>query len=142
MDIYGIGNTIRSMLGFYSIQSRSTGRTTHLLKMVQPGDRVIFSEDAHLRHFKGLMRDHGMNGVELVVRPVNRNPLECLGTGQGQTYFDHNWVEDRYKWVIDSEAKALDGMQRALSGHGIEHKRTAQAARDLNMFLDMGLLRK
>jgi hypothetical protein len=142
MDIYGIGNALKSMVGFYVFNSRSTGRTTHLLQIVESGDRVIFSEDAHLRHFKERLREHGITGVELVKFPVNRNPLERLSTGQGQTYLDHNWIEDRYRWVLDNEARGLDSIQKSLSGYSLEHKRTAQAARDERRYFDQGLIPK
>lgn len=110
-DIFGIGNALRGMVRVYEISSRCTGRTSAMVKVLQDGDKVVFTSSAEARRVENLCKQAGKTIKPIVCEPRNR-PQIIQYAGGGNVVFDHVWVEQFYKEALDSAYKDLYNLQR------------------------------
>jgi hypothetical protein len=135
MDFFGIGAALRAMARVYSETARRTGRTNMLLDSVLDGDRIICASAAEQRDLQHRLRERGLQ-VEVRVIDPRRSPheMQCMGTAQGRTLFDHGWVEQSYVDALERHASFIGHWQQRLSGFGEAHRQTRRAALEQRMW--------
>lgn len=138
MDAFGIGNAIRGAAEVVMMTARQTGRSTALLESLRPGDRVVVSSMEQARWMRHKVRELHPEKHEdisfVVAKPGHfREVYEC-GTSQGRTVFDHDWLEQHYRNVLEHTAEDIDHHQRELSGYSMAHVETHLAARESRLW--------
>ena len=103
-DLFGIGTAIRGLVDIYSKSARGTGRTTTLIEHVKDGDLVIFSNHREAVRVSRLCEfERGIKIKYIVINPQNPEQIfEQTCWHQGRIIFDHSWIEEFYKLVIDN----------------------------------------
>lgn len=134
MDFFGIGNAMKSALSMYRSASRASGRTVMMVESLKPGDRVWFADESQRRHVEIMLKDRGIEGVELFIvshRPDVATRVFERGTAQGKVIFDHTWVEMYHERRLDEAIEFLDYIERETShadGEGQAHIDTRKQA--------------
>lgn len=126
MDFFGVGGAVKAAFRMYQQCSIHTGRSTYLLQVVQPGDRVIFASRVERRHFDNQLKEFGIERVTTAVVAIGRDMpcrLHDLKRSEGLTYFDHGWLEQYYQYCMDDWVKFVDEMQTNMSGRNLEHRK-------------------
>lgn len=131
MDHFGIGAAMQGMALTYFQAARRTGRSTSLVESVKDGDRVVFINAEHTRHFERLCRGRGVSVECIVVPPTNPEKLSEYPTSQGRTIFDHCWVEEYYRNAITRAQEDIDHLERQTSGYGAAHRETQAMYQEL-----------
>lgn len=126
MDMFGMGNSIKTLFEFAMTQARRTGRTTLMIENLKDGDRVIFLCEREAQRVKRLASLRGVN-IETQTVPV-KDVLTLFeqGTAEGRVVFDHTWLEEYYRQVLERETKYLDHLSRQLGGYGMAHVETKE----------------
>lgn len=115
-DIYGIGNAVLTYLEMFIRTSRQTGRTTHILSQVAPGDIIICSDGGHARNLERILRNHGLENVLLkIVQPGAFEEIPLNSNRGGKIILDHTWVEHTYMNMLNRLHKTMDNLVRHAS---------------------------
>ena len=118
MDIYGISLGIRACTNIYFQTIRRSGRTTHMISLVERGDLVIIHPDVHERGIHDLLAKRGIQGVD-VYRASSLEEVRNIALNQGKKYnrvhLDHSFVDAYYLKAIEDTSKSLDGLMRNLA---------------------------
>lgn len=134
-DIYGISSAMKSMVRMYQCSSRRTGRTSHLISLLQPGDMVVFADSKHMENFRHQLRMIGKaDQVNLRVVDVKRHrqslDMVTAAITINRLHFDHQWIEMFYQQKIDNAAVEVSNLQKNLSkGVGINPPQPMQPKR-------------
>lgn len=115
MDIYGVSMGIRACAKIYFQSMRATGRTTHMLSLVENGDLIIVHPTVN---GKDLLRQLSMRGMTKVdvrsaatldeIRQIQR---ENRGRYK-RVHLDHSFVDAYYMDVIERTGRDIDAMLR------------------------------
>jgi hypothetical protein len=116
MDQFGIGAAMLTAAQMYSQLARRSGRTTALLDTLKDGDRVVFADEKHVRHFESLLRERGLKVSCIVIPPRNMVDMLYRPRSTGKTVMDHVWLEQYYQHVIESSGVALREFMTQASG--------------------------
>lgn len=130
MDPYGIGNAYRAMAMMYTQASRRTGRTTQMLDRLKNGDRVVCLESAEVHRLKRLCHERGLEVEFITCSPKDPGQLLMRGTPEGQSVFEHTWVERFFASRIEHLVEEFAQLQRDLSGYGEAHRETRRRAQE------------
>ena len=131
MDHFGIGAAIASAVEMYAAVSRQTGRTLSLVESAKDGDRLVFASSAEAQRVGRLCAERGVEVQVVVCSPEYTEKLFEQGTAQGRVIFDHTWVEERYRHILEKEMRHIDYLERELSGYGAAHRETRRQAEEL-----------
>lgn len=112
-DIYGIGNTLRSMVAIYQQTSRRSGRTNLLLSTIKNGDCVVFTTRKEAVRVQDLAKE---KGIIIEIRVCNSTDLslafnEIRKNVNGRVLFDHSWIEEFYQRSIDDAEERLKSFE-------------------------------
>ena len=77
MDLFGIGNAMKAAVEICFVSCRGTGRTTHMLKSLKDGDRIVFATLREKERVVRLCREQGLQ-VECLFYNPDRSPDEIL----------------------------------------------------------------
>jgi len=132
MDFTGIGTALIGVLNVYFRSARGTGRTTQLIQSVKDGDRIVVPSQREKERYQRILKTRGLLVDVVVLSPTAIYHVGELGTSQGRTIFDHQWVEMFHTASLDRSIKKLDALQKHLSGWGEEHERTRAQAEQLS----------
>jgi hypothetical protein len=124
MDHFGIGTALQGMLQTYENTARRTGRTTSLIESLRDGDRVVVENQAVKRHIVDLLQERGLKVDVIIVDPRKFSTLFQQPPSKGRTLFEHTWVYERYKFMLEETAADIDKWQRETSGYGTAHIET------------------
>ena len=118
-DIYGTGSAIRALFQIWSNTTRGTGRTKHMVSQLQGGDVVVFKQSQEGDRVRRLCREAGFDIEVRVVDPgrpyeVYEKVQALRGVG-GRVLFDHTWVEEYYREMIEGAQKSLADLSRILN---------------------------
>lgn len=115
MDIYGVSMGIRACAKIYFQSMRATGRTTHMLSLVENGDLIIVHPTVN---GKDLLRQLSMRGITKVdvrsastldeIRQMHRENRGCYK----RVHLDHSFVDAYYMSAIEKTGNAIDAMLR------------------------------
>jgi hypothetical protein len=131
MDHFGIGAAMIAMAMNYGHCARRSGRTTSLVESVKNGDRIVFANAHEAKRVERLCLDRGVTVDCIVLSPGSVGRIFERGTSKGRTIFDHSWVEQFYKEVIDNAAETIDRLERETSGVGEAHRETRRRVEEL-----------
>lgn len=122
MDIYGIGPAIESCAIVYFNTSRHSGRTHHMLSLLKPGDRIIFSDFREASRVQNLLYKEEVKAnlagtISIcVIPPDKRHEIGHLPVIEGKTWFDHLWVEQLYRDAINHATSNYRDLNLYLNG--------------------------
>ena len=118
MDIYGISLGIRACTNIYFQTIRRSGRTTHMISLVERGDLVIIHPDVHEREIHALLAKRGIQVVD-VYKASSLEEVRNIARNQGKKYnrvhLDHSFVDAYYMKAIEDTGKSIDGLMRDLA---------------------------
>ena len=118
MDIYGISLGIRACTNIYFQTIRRSGRTTHMISLVERGDLVIIHPDVHEREIHALLAKRGIQVVD-VYKASSLEEVRNIARNQGKKYnrvhLDHSFVDAYYLKAIEDTGRNLDGLMRDLA---------------------------
>lgn len=116
MDFFGIGASIKGAVEIYFRSARATGRTTHLVKSLRDGDRVICLDWNQARAIKRLCEEQGKRDVETFVYKGD-DPRRVFDkpTAKGRVIFDHVWLEQFYLRNIQEMTNLIDSVEKQAS---------------------------
>ena len=132
MDLFGIGNAMKSMAITYFQTSRATGRTTAMVEGLKDGDRVVFMTWVEATRVKRLCEERGVTIDCIVISPDQVERLFERGISIGRTIFDHSWVEKYYINALNQVSLDIDHIQKVSSGVGEAHRETRRRAASVN----------
>ena len=118
MDIYGISLAIRACTSIYFETVRQSGRTTHMVSLVERGDLVIIHPNVSDRDIYDLLAKRGIQGVD-IARACTLDEIRKLTQNQGKKYrrvhLDHSFVDAYYLRAIEDIGKNLDSLMKDLA---------------------------
>lgn len=124
MDIYGVSLGIRACTNIYFHTVRQSGRTTHMVSLVERGDLVIIHPDVNDRDIYDLLAKRGIQGVD-VAKARSLDEIRKLTQNQGKKYrrvhLDHSFVDAYYLKVIEDTGKNLDSLMKDLASQ-VDHE--------------------
>lgn len=124
MDIYGISLGIRACTSIYFQTLRQSGRTAHMLSLVERGDLVIIHPNISDREIHNLLAKRGIKGVD-IARACTLDDIRKLALNQGKRYrrvhLDHSFIDAYYLKTIEDTGKNLDSLMRDLASQA-EHE--------------------
>ena len=106
IDQFGIGKVLEITAMTYTQTARRTGRTTQMIAGLKDGDRVVFNNKAEAERVRRLCLEQGLKINCLVVEAKSFDRLIEKGKCEGDTVFDHSWLEEYYL-VQTREAQAM-----------------------------------
>lgn len=129
-DFFGIGGAIRGAVEIYFRASRGTGRTIRMIDSLKEGDRVVFLNSDHAKHTVRMAKERGVE-IDYIISAVVDAPydLNRKGTPKGRLIFDHCWVEEFYKKVLERADKDIQFLQDEFGGYGQKHIETRELAK-------------
>lgn len=127
-DFFGIGAAIRGCVGVYFQSARGTGRTQSMLESLQDGDRVVFLKADEAMRVEHWCKEQGL---DVECRVCSIQSIWTLGTSKRRTILDHSWVEQFYREGLDDMDKALERLERHLSGWQEAHRETRRKAKEI-----------
>ena len=98
-----------------------------MVENLKDGDCVIFTHEQEAQRVKRLA---SLRGVNIETRTVPVKDLTRLfdqATAKGRVVFDHTWLEEYYRQVLEGEANYLDTVSRQLGGYGMAHVETKES---------------
>ena len=95
-DQFGIGKVLEVAAMVYTQTARRTGRTTQMIAGLKDGDRVVFNNKAEAERVRRLCLEQGLKINCLVIDPKRLDRLIEKGGYEGDTIFDHSWLEEYY----------------------------------------------
>ena len=95
-DQFGIGKVLEVAAMMYTQIARRTGRTTQMIAGLKDGDRVVFNNKAEAERVRRLCLEQGLKINCLVIDPKRLDRLIEKGRYEGDTIFDHSWLEEYY----------------------------------------------
>jgi len=113
MDFFGIGAAVKAIFNVYSIASRGTFRTSHLVDNLCSGDCVYFVDSQDANRVFRLCQERGVIIEARVARDFDTLYNDPRGTGR--TLLDHRLVEELYEKAIDNCCSMIDQVERKLS---------------------------
>lgn len=123
-DFHGIGNAVKGAAEVVFITGRQTGRTTLMLRSLQPGDRVICLTENEADHLRRRAKAEGIKCVTFESVPLDAlQRIREKKRVEGRTFFDHNWVEHFYKLRLEQTAQDIRAFEAMLSQDEDERKR-------------------
>ncbi len=129
-DVFGINAMLTAGLNHYINDARRTGRTDLLVSLVNDGDRVHFTCTNHARNFTQRCKDVGKSVETVVSNPRTPEDVFRKGSSQGRVWFDHCWIEEHYRWLLERAGFGLNQLARESGGYGDAHRRTREQARN------------
>ena len=124
MDIYGISLGIRACTNIYFETVRQSGRTTHMVSLVEQGDLVIIHPNVNDREIYDLLAKRGIQGVD-VAKASSLNEIHNLARNQGKKYrrvhLDHSFVDAFYQKAIEDTGRNLDSLMKDLASQ-VDHE--------------------
>lgn len=124
MDIYGVSLGIRACTNIYFQTISQSGRTTHMVSLVERGDLVIIHPNVHEREIYNLLAKRGIQGVD-VAKAGSLDEIRNLAQNQGKKYrrvhLDHSFVDAYYLKVIEDTGKNLDSLMKDLASQ-VDHE--------------------
>ena len=124
MDIYGISLGIRACTNIYFETVRQSGRTTHMVSLVERGDLVIIHTNVNDRDIYDLLAKRGIQGVD-VAKARSLDEIRKLTQNQGKKYrrvhLDHSFVDAYYQKAIEDTGKNLDSLMKDLASQ-VDHE--------------------
>jgi hypothetical protein len=93
---------------------RGTGRTHRMVKAVEPGDILVFLDEAAMRRFKNEAADIGavIRDVTMTVCKADPGALHQRIQGmRGRIVFDHEWLLAYFEGSIKEATRALMQVQ-------------------------------
>ena len=124
MDIYGISLGIRACTNIYFETVRQSGRTTHMVSLVERGDLVIIHPNVNDRDIYNLLAKRGIQGVD-VEKARSLDEIRSLTQNQGKKYrrvhLDHSFVDAYYQKAIEDTGKNLDSLMKDLASQ-VDHE--------------------
>ena len=118
MDIYGISLGIRACTKIYFETVRQSGRTTHMVSLVERGDLVIIHPNVNDRDIYDLLAKRGIQGVD-VARAGSLEEIRNIARNQGKKYnrvhLDHSFVDAYYLKAIEDTGMKLDSLMKDLA---------------------------
>ena len=124
MDIYGVSIGIRACTSIYFQTIRQSGRTTHMVSLVERGDLVIIHPNVNERDIYDLLAKRGIQGVD-VAKARSLDEIRKLTQNQGKRYrrvhLDHSFIDAYYLKAIEDTGKNLDSLMKDLASQA-EHE--------------------
>ena len=118
MDIYGVSLGIRACTNIYFETIRRSGRTTHMISLVERGDLIIIHPNVHEREIHALLAQRGIQGVD-VRKADSLEEVRNIARNQGKKYnrvhLDHSFVDAYYLKAIEDTGRNLDGLMRSMA---------------------------
>ena len=118
MDIYGVSLGIRACTNIYFETIRRSGRTTHMISLVERGDLIIIHPNVHEREIHALLAQRGIQGVD-VAKAGSLEEVRNIARNQGKKYnrvhLDHSFVDAYYLKAIEDTGRNLDGLMRSMA---------------------------
>jgi len=108
---YGVGAALRAAFEMFTVTSRSTGRTEHLIDNLQEGDIVICSTAGAAGDIERRAKERGIAVRATVCKPDTRSVAQTLVGRHERVCFDHGWVEQYFLRCIDEARRELGGLQ-------------------------------
>lgn len=121
-DLYGLDLALDLAMELFERGSRRSGRTERMIAMVKPGDRVITATAEEAQRLRRLLRDRGVENVDVVAgQPAGAAlPHQArLASARRPTVADHAWVYARFQAVLEREARSIRDEISAITGEQI-----------------------
>lgn len=96
VDQFGVGVAAELGVMMYTQTARRSGRTTQMIAGLKSGDRVVFSDRREAERVNLLCLEQGLKINCIVVEPKRLDKLIEKGRCEGDTVFDHSWLEEYY----------------------------------------------
>lgn len=126
MDDHGTGAAMVMAHQIFEQASRRTGRTARMIARCEPGDRIITFEAREARRLKQLLVEAGKSDVDVRAFSADKEPLYRAVRPGGATRFDHNWVENFWRYRIRQATEDLVEWEAALSIEPLGYEWNAQ----------------
>lgn len=115
MDLFGIGNAIKSCAQIYFRSAIQTGRTTALINSLKAGDRVYLETYEQVRWFESRLKDFGVEGIVcLVWSKTGIRDNFRFGKAEGKAVLDHRLIEAMYLKAIDDCSQRIQMIENDL----------------------------
>lgn len=128
-DSYGVGNALKAFHHSMFMASRRTGRTSRMLEQVKSGDRIVFASEGAAGHVRPLLKEMGKEVECVICTPKDPYSLSVRPPAKGFTHFDHDWVDEYYRFALEQASEWLMKLPREVSGEGVVHAECRLEAR-------------
>lgn len=116
MDIFGIEPMIRGVMNCLFRSHRGSGRTSNMLKLVEDGDTIVFSNMQEANRIKYILLTMKKDVTTIVCSPKKLDELfnRLYGRNTGKIIFDHEWLEKYYINTFENASSMLSRFQKEL----------------------------
>ncbi len=115
-DKFGFGDAVIRLVRDFINGIRGTGRTKHLISIVEPGDCIVFTTFKQYKQFMDRCHVEGVYGI--VVSSLDHIQRETSGMEINKLIIDHVFVEKLYLDALYNTQRYIDEVESYYSRHG------------------------
>lgn len=115
-DKFGFGNALIHLVHEFTNGLRGTGRTKHLVNIVEPGDCVVFATLKQYEQFMDRCYVEGVHGI--VVSSLDHIQRKTRGMEINRLIIDHVFVEKLYLDALYNTQRYIDEVESYYSRRG------------------------